>query len=405
MQKKTKIIIGILAGVGALLIALAAIIAVITVIVIKRVNKPDAPKPVPKVEKKYTVSFDTDGGSEIASIKVKGGEVVSLPESPVKEGYIFSGWTLNDEIFDATLEIKEDITLKASWISEEKEMVTVKFNTDGGEKLEPVVLEKGSAITLPKITNKKGYAFVKWVDSKNNQVKSGDKIKNDVTLKAIWKVIENKTDTSVTPEVKPETKPESENNQPTKTETISYTCPEGYKLSGTTCTKKDVKKATSTACPSGTHEIDGKCVTVTNSVRVDSIKKCPSKNVHVGKGSTPIIEGQLKFAGYSYCVYGVVTDSYEQENRDNCTARGHVWVNSESKCYYESDTNYTNSCNTGYTYVSNPISYGATIGGGCFPVQDKPNACPDDSYKLSTDPYLGKICTKTITIDATKVVE
>ena len=40
----------------------------------------------------YTITFDTNGGTEITSIKVKNGEIVTLPEVPKKEDYIFAGW-------------------------------------------------------------------------------------------------------------------------------------------------------------------------------------------------------------------------------------------------------------------------------------------------------------------------
>lgn len=40
----------------------------------------------------YTVTFDTDGGSVIAPVKVKEGEKVSRPADPTKSGWSFAGW-------------------------------------------------------------------------------------------------------------------------------------------------------------------------------------------------------------------------------------------------------------------------------------------------------------------------
>lgn len=40
----------------------------------------------------FTVSFDTNGGSHIESVKVMHGEIVPMPETPVKEGFVFSKW-------------------------------------------------------------------------------------------------------------------------------------------------------------------------------------------------------------------------------------------------------------------------------------------------------------------------
>lgn len=41
--------------------------------------------------KKYTISFDTDGGNSLESITAKEKETITLPIA-VKEGYIFNGW-------------------------------------------------------------------------------------------------------------------------------------------------------------------------------------------------------------------------------------------------------------------------------------------------------------------------
>ena len=40
----------------------------------------------------FTVSFNTDGGSQIENQKVMYGQLVSVEENPVKEGYTFTGW-------------------------------------------------------------------------------------------------------------------------------------------------------------------------------------------------------------------------------------------------------------------------------------------------------------------------
>ncbi len=63
----------------------------------------------------YTVTFDTNGGSEISSVKVTEGNKVTKPTSPTKEGYKFVEWLLNGKAYDFTKEVTEDITLVASW--------------------------------------------------------------------------------------------------------------------------------------------------------------------------------------------------------------------------------------------------------------------------------------------------
>ena len=65
--------------------------------------------------KTYKVSFDTDGAQNYESVLVRPAKKVELPPDPVKEGYIFEGWYLNDNYFDVDTLIFEDITLKAKW--------------------------------------------------------------------------------------------------------------------------------------------------------------------------------------------------------------------------------------------------------------------------------------------------
>ena len=61
------------------------------------------------------VNFDSDGGSAVAPIEVAKGWSISAPISPTKKGYVFAGWYINDDLFDFTFTINEDITLKAKW--------------------------------------------------------------------------------------------------------------------------------------------------------------------------------------------------------------------------------------------------------------------------------------------------
>ena len=45
---------------------------------------------------KFTVTFDTDGGSAVAKKTIKEGEKVSEPAAPTKAGYEFEGWFIGD---------------------------------------------------------------------------------------------------------------------------------------------------------------------------------------------------------------------------------------------------------------------------------------------------------------------
>ena len=65
---------------------------------------------------RYTITFDTAGGSEIAPITQDYGTAITAPEAPTREGYTFMGW---DQEIPTTMPA-ENITLKAKWKDIEK---------------------------------------------------------------------------------------------------------------------------------------------------------------------------------------------------------------------------------------------------------------------------------------------
>ena len=65
---------------------------------------------------KYTITFDTAGGSEIAPITQDYGTNITAPADPTREGYTFIGW---DTEIPTTMPA-ENITLKARWKDTEK---------------------------------------------------------------------------------------------------------------------------------------------------------------------------------------------------------------------------------------------------------------------------------------------
>ena len=127
-------------------------------------------------KKSYKVSFDTDGGTEVAEIVCNEGDKLSLPTDPAKAHYTFDGWYTNaertpDSKFDAEKAISSDMTLYAKW---QAVKYTVTFKADGkqvGEALTYTVENK--QITEPAVPEKIGYsgAWGKYeLDCKNIEV-------------------------------------------------------------------------------------------------------------------------------------------------------------------------------------------------------------------------------------------
>lgn len=148
------------------------------------------------VNKKYEVKFDSKGGSIIEKITVKKNGKIDRPIDPVKDGYEFDDWYLNDKIFSFNTPITKNITLIAKWISindtDEVKKYNVSFNTDGGNSISTIRIEKNDTISEPEIPTKEGYNFVSWqLDGKDFDFKT--KITSNIELVAKWEKIKNDT--------------------------------------------------------------------------------------------------------------------------------------------------------------------------------------------------------------------
>lgn len=70
----------------------------------------------------FTVSFDSMGGTSVASQRVRYGESIAEPEAPTRENYVFDGWFYDNEgkrRFDFNTEqADKNITLYAVWKEE-----------------------------------------------------------------------------------------------------------------------------------------------------------------------------------------------------------------------------------------------------------------------------------------------
>lgn len=86
------------------------------------VYAPATPTPTP--DKKYTVTFDSQGGSHVSSQTVKEGTTISLP-TPTRDGYKFLGWyteaTGGSKV--TSLTVTKNVTLYAHWEKESSETV------------------------------------------------------------------------------------------------------------------------------------------------------------------------------------------------------------------------------------------------------------------------------------------
>ena len=130
---------------------------------------------------KYTITFDTNGGSDIAPITQDYGTKITTPDNPTRKGYTFKRW---DKEIPKTMPA-ENITVKAQW---EINQYTIAFDTNGGSEIAPITQDYGTEITAPDNPTRKGYTFKGW-DKEIPETMPAE----NITITARWKDTEKPT--------------------------------------------------------------------------------------------------------------------------------------------------------------------------------------------------------------------
>ena len=129
----------------------------------------------------YTISFDTNGGSEIAPITQDYGTKITAPADPIREGYTFIGW---DREIPKTMPA-ENMTVTAQW---EINRYTITFDTAGGSEIAPITQDYGTNITAPADPTREGYTFIGWDKAIPTTMPA-----ENITVTAQWKDSEKPT--------------------------------------------------------------------------------------------------------------------------------------------------------------------------------------------------------------------
>ncbi|HHV33391.1 MAG TPA: InlB B-repeat-containing protein [Acholeplasma sp.] len=66
---------------------------------------------------KYTITFNSDGGSSVSNQEVEYGDKILKPFTPNKANYYFKGWYVGNEKYDFDQEVSGDVSLTAKWES------------------------------------------------------------------------------------------------------------------------------------------------------------------------------------------------------------------------------------------------------------------------------------------------
>lgn len=136
----------------------------------------------------YTITFDTDGGSEIDAITGDFGSKVAEPKEPTKTGFGFMGWfdeKASETPYEFTTMPAKNIRLYARWTVNKS---TISFETNGGNEIEAITGDYDSKVNEPKKPVKEGFAFAGWfADEELSEPFEFDTMPaSDITVYAKW---------------------------------------------------------------------------------------------------------------------------------------------------------------------------------------------------------------------------
>jgi len=154
--------------------------------------------------KLYTVEYDANGGTNVPeTVTVIEGQTVTIPDAePVREGYVFMGWSdVREEVNSASVKYgagseysprTEKATLYAVWA----EIYTVTYNANSG--INPPASQNATVFDTVTVSDaepvREGYIFKGWNDSREEagigevRYTAGSEfsIQEDITLYAVW---------------------------------------------------------------------------------------------------------------------------------------------------------------------------------------------------------------------------
>lgn len=130
---------------------------------------------------KFTVTFNSKGGSTVKKQTVTDGQKAVKPKNPTKKGYTFAGWFNGSKAYNFNTAVTKNITLTAKWTK-----VTVKtpskptLKNNKGKKI---------AVTIKKVSGAAGYQVTYSTDKKfgKKATKTADSKKNTLTLTKLAK--------------------------------------------------------------------------------------------------------------------------------------------------------------------------------------------------------------------------
>ena len=127
----------------------------------------------------YTVTFQSEGGSEVAS-QIRANTPAAQSDNPTKEGHTFIGWYNGESEWDFETPVTTGLILTAKW---QVNQYTITFKPENGGQDIVIKQDYGTAITAPANPTKTGYTFAGWDKTIPTTMPAGN-----MTITARWQV-------------------------------------------------------------------------------------------------------------------------------------------------------------------------------------------------------------------------
>ena len=159
--------------------------------------------------RKFDVTFDMNNGTKEEIVKVKYHQTINKKDIKDQKdlGELFIAWyevvgikekedVLADKPFDFNTKINRNIKLKALY-EEKAKTITITFDSKGGSAVNPITINKGTELILPKNPTYAGYNFRGWYDKNQTPIHNNALLEEDTTLYAKWDRKEEKISLSL----------------------------------------------------------------------------------------------------------------------------------------------------------------------------------------------------------------
>ncbi|MCR2802295.1 InlB B-repeat-containing protein [Paenibacillus soyae] len=136
----------------------------------------------------YTVAFDSNGGSDVASQTVPHNGTAVEPTAPIREGYTFAGWYGDRDLtgqYSFAAGVTGNRTLYAKWLINQ---YVVTFNSNGGSAIDSQTVNYNAEAVRPAAPTREGYTLDGWYENSELSIPYlfDSAVTKDLTLYAKW---------------------------------------------------------------------------------------------------------------------------------------------------------------------------------------------------------------------------